>query len=294
MGKGNAQSRCKVYLILHCMSNQDVIRSGPDSAAKIFGERLAERPGGSIEVLIHRCVSLEEWSIKGPGAPTWRMYYPLSEGAEAFHQDRQQLLKANEIYLIPPHSNIRFETHLPFAKWFLHFTLKGDQHELPPGLYLIRKNERIEELIKTCCPSPPFSKESSFQSAPWATIELIAQVLENAYPEFKSAPEFDARLKNAIALMNQSLTQKLTLADLSTETGLKERALNGLFLKHTGLSPIRYWIELRLNEASRLLRHSELSIEEIAEQSGFANRFYLNRMLKKYRNITPAAFRSQV
>ncbi|HPA18718.1 MAG TPA: helix-turn-helix domain-containing protein [Verrucomicrobiae bacterium] len=59
------------------------------------------------------------------------------------------------------------------------------------------------------------------------------------------------------------------------------------------LAPIRYLIELRLNHCFRLLRHSSLTIEEIAEQCGFANRFYLTRVMREYRQTTPAAFRRQ-
>ena len=42
----------------------------------------------------------------------------------------------------------------------------------------------------------------------------------------------------------------------------------------------------------KLLRHTDHSIEQIAEESGFPNRYYFTRMLSKYRKTTPAAFRA--
>ena len=56
--------------------------------------------------------------------------------------------------------------------------------------------------------------------------------------------------------------------------------------------PMRYLIELRLNHAMKLLRHTDDSIEKIAEECGFPNRYYFTRMLSRYRRTTPAAFRA--
>lgn len=268
-------------------------QSPPDSGAKIRGERISDRPVCGIEVLVQSCVSLEKWEIQGPGSPFWRLYYPLSDGAEALYKGNRRSLKAGEIYLIPPHSYIDFEAHLPFSKWYFHFTLKGERDFVPAGIYLVEKTERILELMEIHCPAHPFQKEVFSNSGQWSVIELIALVLDNARLEMRAGNQSDERLQRAIVLMNQSLTEKVTLADLCEVTRLKERAVNKLFLQHTGFSPIRYLMELRLNEASRLLKHSTLSIEEVAERSGFANRFYLSRILKKYRNTTPAAFRAQ-
>jgi transcriptional regulator GlxA family with amidase domain len=47
---------------------------------------------------------------------------------------------------------------------------------------------------------------------------------------------------------------------------------------------------LRLKEASSLLHHSELSIEAIAEKTGFNDRQHLNLMFRKRFRITPAQF----
>jgi transcriptional regulator GlxA family with amidase domain len=48
---------------------------------------------------------------------------------------------------------------------------------------------------------------------------------------------------------------------------------------------------LRLKEASSLLHHSQLSIEAIAEKTGFNDRQHLNLMFRKSFRITPAQFR---
>jgi len=56
---------------------------------------------------------------------------------------------------------------------------------------------------------------------------------------------------------------------------------------------MRVLLDYRLDEACRLLRGNEASIEEIAEQCGLVNRHYLSRMMRQYLNTSPAAYRDQ-
>jgi transcriptional regulator GlxA family with amidase domain len=102
----------------------------------------------------------------------------------------------------------------------------------------------------------------------------------------------DRCLENAITLMEKSYAKKLTLEAISRAAGMSPHGLSKLLVKHTGLSPINYLNALRLHHASRLLKQTNLSIEAIAEQCGFANRFYMTRLMKKHRHTTPAAFRA--
>ncbi len=270
------------------MSAEPEPHSFSNPGGSIVGTQLVEQSVGGIEVLLHRCVALKKWQITGPGSPFWRLYYPLSDGAEVLCGDMRQLLRAGEVYLIPPHSRLSFEAHLPFTKWYLHFTLKGDLQQQETGMYLVQRTEPIDHLLARVCPLPDSADEPC---QPFDTIGLIALCLSHCTAVLGDEQQSDARLQRAVQLMHARLTEKLTLADICTVTGLRERALNHLFLRHTGLSPIRYLIELRLNEACRLLRYTDASVEEVAESSGFANRFYLDRMMKKHRHLTAAGFR---
>ena len=56
---------------------------------------------------------------------------------------------------------------------------------------------------------------------------------------------------------------------------------------------MRYLLELRLNTAMKLLRHTDHSIEQIARECGFGDRYYFTRIFTKHRQTTPAAFRKE-
>ena len=267
----------------------------PAKSVSIIGERLVDVPTVGFDVLIHQCVSLEKWEISGPGAPFWRLYHPITAGACLVKNSAAEPLEEGELYLIPPHSRLQFEARQPFCKWYFHFTVSGlDKSPSPPGMYGIPISDRIAELLADVCPTPVPGAISPHPTFRWRVTEFLSLVLSNAPAPLWNVAMSDARLERAIALMESSFTEKLTVPTIAKTAGMSERAVSEMFVRHTGLSPIRYLIELRLNQAYRLLKQTDLPIEAVAEQSGFANRFYLTRIMKKYRNNTPAAFRERL
>jgi AraC-like DNA-binding protein len=61
--------------------------------------------------------------------------------------------------------------------------------------------------------------------------------------------------------------------------------------KHTGLSPLQYHHMVRSEEAKQLLRHTQLSLQEIAEAMGYGHYNYFSRMFRKSTGLTPGAYR---
>jgi AraC-like DNA-binding protein len=61
-----------------------------------------------------------------------------------------------------------------------------------------------------------------------------------------------------------------------------------------GLTPAAYRVCLRLNHAARLCwSRLDLSVAEIARESGFENRAYFHRAFLKSFGVTPAAVRAR-
>jgi transcriptional regulator GlxA family with amidase domain len=97
----------------------------------------------------------------------------------------------------------------------------------------------------------------------------------------------------AMEFMNQHMGLKLTAEQIARHAGLSVRNLNHLFQQELQLPPMRILLDYRLDEACRLLRHTDDSIEGIAESCGLVNRHYFSRMMRQYRNTSPAAYRQE-
>jgi AraC-like DNA-binding protein len=78
---------------------------------------------------------------------------------------------------------------------------------------------------------------------------------------------------------------------LAAASGLSRSNFSHLFRKTTGHTPAAYVQELRLDEAARLLRSGELSIKEIASQTGFTSSNHLCKSFRRSFRMSPGDFR---
>ena len=102
-----------------------------------------------------------------------------------------------------------------------------------------------------------------------------------------------ARMEEAKGYVDAHFTQPLRLKELARKTGLSEPAFLRGFRRATGQGFSRYLQALRLEEARRLLRASSLSVERVAQESGFNSASYFVQSFKRATGLTPGAFRSR-
>src|SRR5258705_2578606 len=89
-----------------------------------------------------------------------------------------------------------------------------------------------------------------------------------------------AGLGKVIALMEDHPDEPVTGGRLSAAARLSLRQLERRFRQHFQTTPLRYYLELRLQRARGLLQYTDLPIVEVAVSSGFgsAAHFSLNHL----------------
>ncbi|MDE6168313.1 MAG: helix-turn-helix transcriptional regulator, partial [Acetatifactor sp.] len=65
------------------------------------------------------------------------------------------------------------------------------------------------------------------------------------------------------------------------------------FTKYTGLSPINYLLQKRIQEGKALLESTACSIAQISAMLGFSSQSYFSQAFKKATGKTPAAYRNE-
>lgn len=85
--------------------------------------------------------------------------------------------------------------------------------------------------------------------------------------------------------------RRIDFRKLAANLGLSYTVFRRLFQKETGHAPLAYQLEVRISRARVLLEQTDLSVSEIAQQTGFANVFYFSKMFSKRTGQTPSACR---
>lgn len=96
-----------------------------------------------------------------------------------------------------------------------------------------------------------------------------------------------------LTYMHTHFREKLVLKELAEKFHINANYCCALFNKETGGSFSEYLTDIRMKEAERLLCHTSLPLEEIAEQCGVQDYYYFNKVFKKYYGETPSQRRKQ-
>lgn len=98
-------------------------------------------------------------------------------------------------------------------------------------------------------------------------------------------------IENAKLIMNENVLNNITLHEIALELNIGYSTFRKNFKKYTGLSPAKYFNELRLNKAKQLLTESTYSIKQIAFMLHFSSIEHFATIFKKIIGYTPKDFR---
>ncbi|WP_231891431.1 AraC family transcriptional regulator [Paenibacillus swuensis] len=93
------------------------------------------------------------------------------------------------------------------------------------------------------------------------------------------------------ARIDQQYGEPLSLEELAAEAGLSKHYFCKAFRKLTGLTPMQYLRNKRIEQAAYLLSSTDISIAEIAVQTGFDNTSYFGKVFRSLVGRTPTDYR---
>ena len=111
------------------------------------------------------------------------------------------------------------------------------------------------------------------------------QMPDTREPVGYSAP---TKLREAIIIMERNLEQPLPIGVIAKQVYLSQRQLDRLFQRHTGSSPVRYYVDVRLDRARGLITQTELPILDVAVACGFSSNAQFSRTYKQRFRVAPS------
>ena len=100
------------------------------------------------------------------------------------------------------------------------------------------------------------------------------------------------KLRRAIEYIDENLRSELTLASLAESVALSPGHFAHAFRQATGVTPHRYVLERRVEQAKLLLRHSDIPITEIADRVGCSSHSHFSVLFHRITGLTPRQFRA--
>lgn len=101
-------------------------------------------------------------------------------------------------------------------------------------------------------------------------------------------------VKKIIEYIDQNMSRNYSLEDVAASVGVSPFYMSKLFKEEMGETFINYVTDRRLDRTKKLLLETDLSIKEIAGQTGYSDQNYFSRQFKNKFGISPTDFRNSV
>lgn len=105
--------------------------------------------------------------------------------------------------------------------------------------------------------------------------------------------EYSLKTRLAIEYMENDFANLDGISTLADQLGISLSHFTREFTKETGINPIKYLTNIRLQNSMQLLTNTDLPINEIAIKCGFSCANYFSKIFKKNSHVTPYQFRCE-
>ena len=116
--------------------------------------------------------------------------------------------------------------------------------------------------------------------------------LDRAINHLNSSTCPNPALKKCLKLIDNSYSSQIKMEDLCEVSGLSKQHICRLFRNSLDTRPMEYIAKRRIQAAKELLSGTEMTIEDIADKTGFCSSSYFCKLFKRYEDITPTQFRN--
>nr|WP_294895351.1 AraC family transcriptional regulator [uncultured Pedobacter sp.] len=207
-------------------------------------------------------------------------------------------LRSNSFYLIPKQTPHHYKSTVndPWSIYWVHF-----DGELADYLYAINSSKKPTSF------TVPFNEnrirnfgeildllENGFEERilEIAHIKLLNFIASFIYLNEVNPPAIENDLiQQSIDFMKENLGQTYAVSDLAKARNLSVTHYARLFKNKTGVSPLQYFNQLKIQKSCQSLYFTDQSIKEICNEIGISDPFYFSRLFKKFTGMSPSAYK---
>ena len=101
-------------------------------------------------------------------------------------------------------------------------------------------------------------------------------------------------VKEILDFLHRNIYGKLTVGDVARHVGKSESTVKQLFSLYRKSGIMKYYNELKIKEARKLIREGQYNMTQISDMLHFDNPQYFSKCFKAYTNMTPREYKASI
>ncbi len=118
--------------------------------------------------------------------------------------------------------------------------------------------------------------------------KLLAEQQELVHRSGDSPGEI---VEKIMEYLRQNYNKNISFTKISEQYNFSSAYLTKIFKEYSGKTPGKYLFDYRMKMAKKLLRDTDLSVKDIAEQVGFPDPFHFSKSFKNATGLCPTQYR---
>jgi AraC-like DNA-binding protein len=232
----------------------------------------------------------------------WRLYLNDAMGGILTYNGIEMPVEATAVYLVPEGLALSSRNSQRFRQFFIHFDVRGIPptvfNELFPGPVRVPDDplfvgslqavgERITEQNFSDVAMQCLLKGIVFEAFGHYFRSISADLIERCWVRMVAVQD----IAPALDYIQSRLSERIRNEDLARLCNWCEDYFIQRFRDVMGMTPLAYIQKRRVAAAAQQLLFTNQSIDSIAEQTGFGDRFYFSRVFSRETGRPPAAYR---
>ncbi|MCQ2378344.1 MAG: helix-turn-helix domain-containing protein [Victivallaceae bacterium] len=221
--------------------------------------------------------------------PFWRFYACTEPGGVVVIDGKETHLLPGKFYFIPCYLSFSTYAEKPFSQFYIHFKLS---EYLPVPRRIIIEDADGESAADIRRFIALRNREGAEQLRRFLALSVLSRaVLKLPEKYLLEGKTVDPRIQALILWMEAHLADELDNDFFARRLKMSRNGFCRLFRAETGESPKAYLQRKRIERACELLHDKNKSIDEIAAETGFCDRYHFSKVFARILAMPPARFR---
>lgn len=271
-----------------------------------------------IKLLCCRYWLLDLWDCHEMIFPFWRIYWNKNYGGQLIHQDKVYEMSPEYIYIIPPLTSFSSSftknhiyehgihvsgKHLTenypdeslgenLAHFFIHFNLGVPFDNVYPGILKIQLNDYLKDKIIYLTDRLKIENTDFNLTFNLKLQAFIKETLTNIGSELWKTINIDERVLEVIRYIEANINKKLKNPEIASIVNMASNSFARLFKEEMHITLHNFIQNRKIAKACELFEHTNKTIEDVAFDLGFSDRYHFSRIFKQVTGLTPANYKS--